>query len=109
MTDLIFVILLAVIGGVAQMDWLKKWKYSWALDIVRLGVAWTYNEVVRPAKQNSETGKLTNEQAKDARDQAIAKTIAIAKEKGIDIDKILGTDLLELYVEMAVSKAKKGN
>lgn len=107
MSDLIFVVLLGVIAGVAQMDWLKKWRYAWALDVVRLAVAWTYNEVVRPQKQEN-GGKLSNEQAKKAREEAITKTLAIAKENGLDINKILGADLLELYVEMAVSKAKKG-
>lgn len=105
--DLIFVGVIGLLGGIAQVDWLKRWKYAWALDVVRLAVSWTYNELVRPMKLKSE-GKLTEEQAAEARQAAVKKAVAIANGRGLDLEKILGVDLLELYVEMAVAKAKGG-
>lgn len=53
-------------------------------------------------------GKLTPEQAAEARQAAIKKAIEISKSKGLDLEKILGEDLLELHVEWAVAKAKGG-
>ena len=106
-SDLIFVGVIGLLGGIAQVDWMRRWKYAWALDIVKLAVSWTYNEIVRPMKLKAE-GKLTEEQTSQARQAAVKKALEIADNRGLDLDKILGVDLLELYVEMAVAKAKGG-
>lgn len=102
--DLLFVGILGVLGVAAQLDWVKKWKYNWALEIIRLAVAWTYENLVR--QQKSDGDKLTEEQRQQARLTAIKKAYDMAETKGLDLDEILGTNLLEMFVEVAVSKAK---
>ena len=103
MVDYLFVLSLLIIGAVAQYDVLKQWKYHWALKIIELAVSWTYIEIVRPMKD----GKLTPSQSEQARRAAVKKAKSIAAEKGVNLDQVLGEQLLEMFVELAVSKAKK--
>lgn len=98
--------LLALIGGVMQLDMIKRWKYNWALQIVKLAVAWTYNEYVRHQKVGDK--KLTDEQRKTARLTAVRKAKEMAAQHGLNLDSILGHDLIEMFVEIAVASAKKG-
>jgi hypothetical protein len=107
MEDYLFVALTAIIGIVIQFDVVKRWKYKWAIDIIQLAVAFVYNEFVKPLKEAN--GKLTIDQRVEARKQAIAKAKEIAAQRGIDLDVVLSDQLLEMFVQMAVSKAKKGN
>lgn len=105
MEDTIFTIVIVVIAAVIQLDIVKKWKYRWALEIVQLAVTWTYNEYVRGWKKD--TPKLTDEQRYEARKIAVSKAVDIAKDRGIDLGKVLGEENLDNFVEMAVARAKK--
>jgi hypothetical protein len=106
MEDYLFLIIMAVIGGIIQLDVVKKWKYNWAIDVIQLAVAWVYNGYVKPAKDGSPDGKLSDAQRQEARNKAVEKAKAIAKERGLDLNKVLGEELLEMYVQLAVGKAK---
>jgi len=106
MQDYLFVGLLAVIGVVVQFDVVKRWRYHWAIEVVQLAITYVYNDFVKPLKQDGV--KLTEAQRVKARKQAIAKAKEIAAERGLNLDTVLGDHLLEMYVQMAVGKAKKG-
>lgn len=108
MADAIFLFVMIGLAVLAQFDWLKNWKYNWAIDAIRLGVAWTYNEFVREIKEDG--SKLTPEQRAQARKMAVDKVKELAAKRGFDLSKIIGDDdLLELFVEVYVSKAKSGS
>jgi len=104
--DFVLLGIIAILGTVLQMDFIKRWRYNWALQIIRLAVAWTYNEYIRVNKKDGK--KLTDDQRAAARMIAVKKAKEMAKQKGIDIEGILGNELIEMFVEVAVANAKKG-
>ena len=108
MEDYIFLAITAIIGVMIQFDVVKRWKYRWALEIIQLAVSSIYNEFVKPAKAAAENGKLSEDQRVEARRKAIEKAKVIAKDRGIDLNAVLGNELLEMYVQLAVSKVKAG-
>ncbi len=103
MEDLLFIGVITLLGVVAQLDWLKNWKYLWALRVIRLAVQWTYTNYVRDIKQNDR--KLTSAERAEALQLAVTKAQEVARKRGINLDAIFG-DMLESMVEIEVRKAK---
>jgi hypothetical protein len=72
-------------------------------EIVKGAVTETYTDYVREIKKGKADGKLTADEAKEARKRATEKAIAAAKENGITI----ASHLLPTLIEKAVNYMKK--
>ena len=66
-----------------------------------------YHDYVREIKKNKEDGKLTADEAKEARNKAISLLKEKAKEEGIDAIKVLGKSAFPALIEKAVNYLKK--
>ena len=75
---------------------------------VEAAVAEVYNVFVRPAKMESPDGRLTDAERKQARELAARGAIAYGDSTGVDVEKTLGQEYLDLYIQQAVAKAKRG-
>ena len=72
-------------------------------EIVKGAVTETYTEYVREIKKGKADGKLTADEAKEARKKAKDKAIASAKANGVEI----ASHLLPTLIEKAVNFMKK--
>lgn len=77
-----------------------------ALRILESAAEATYRTYVRQVKKASRDGKLSDEEARHARELAKEKAIKIARRKGINLVRELGEDFLELALTRAVNKLK---
>lgn len=69
-------------------------------------VAAIQHEYVAAIKAANEDGIVTPQEAENARKMAIAKVIAIGKEKGIDYVKVYGVTALVGLIEKKVTELK---
>jgi len=77
------------------------------VEIGEIAVKETFDEYVRELRRGKEgDGKLDKEEIKKANDMAIAKIKEKAKEKGIEIGKILAEEYLPVLVDKIVKKNK---
>ena len=102
---------LAIVWAFAKQQELFKQnaqaRWGAAVQSLEAGVERTYQEYVREVKAARADGKLTAQEAKAARDQAIVSAIRIAKEDGVDLVKVIGADYLEVLVSRIVKQAKQ--
>jgi hypothetical protein len=86
--------------------WLvRKYKLNkQVLEAVRVAVMKTYVEVVRPWKAK---GKLTDDQAKKARQIAKKEVLELLKGAGLDLFKSLWDSKKDVLIERAVNAFKK--
>lgn len=77
------------------------------MDALTAGVAKTYDDYVRAWKA-ANGGRLTPDQKKLAKDQAVANAISIAKGPAKDLLLSYGKEHLSGWIEAIVTKAKGG-
>jgi hypothetical protein len=85
---------------------ISKEKYSEALLALEAGVNVTYETYVREIKAASEDGKLTDNERKVARERARQAGIDYAKEKGVDLLKVLGESYIDVWIEKILRSIK---
>lgn len=110
--------LAAAITGVIVLGWkimlqiqavknaTEKGNLQIALDCVEAGVEETYEEYVRALKDSAADGKLTDDERATARSTAIAKAVAYAETKGLDLVKTYGSALLRVFLERIIRSNK---
>ena len=84
----------------------KNLKYKMLFGFLELAVTYVYKNYVKPTKAANGDGKLTEPQKKIANQMAVEQAQKYAEAKGIDLQKQLGTEFVDLYVEQLVAKAK---
>lgn len=116
--------IVAVIGGILTLlaglgvfgkykEKIEKITESKTWEIAKSAVVETYHEYVRGIKKGrdeppgSPSGKLTKEEAKEARRMAIEKIKALGKSAGVKIVKHQLPNLVELAVNFMKKKAKE--
>ena len=77
-----------------------------AVDIIDTAVARTYNDFVRDLKQFNADGKLTAEEKEEAMASAKFRAADLAQAAGIDLFKVLGTDILDYFINRSVQEQK---
>lgn len=80
-----------------------------ALQALEAAVYATYREYVRMLKNNRESGKLTEQEEKEARRRAREKGAGLSRAEGVDLVATLGADYLDLWIERLVRKLKTGS
>jgi cysteine synthase len=108
-------IALSVLGlaylGFKSTDFVKKLmegRRGKAIEAVGAAVVRVSQEYVDDLKKARVDGKLTPEEAKEARERAKAKAVEIGKTQGVDLLKVLGEDLIYYFIEKKVSEVKRG-
>ncbi len=86
---------------------LEKIKDSKTWGIAKTAALDTYHTYARAIKKASADGKLTAEEAKEARDKTIAKMKELAKSEGIKLVKSQLPALSEMAVNFLKKKAKE--
>lgn len=77
------------------------------VDAALSAVTETYHEYVKDIKAKKQDGKLTKDEAKNARDMALNKLKNFAKAEGINVAKAVGEAALPALIEKAVNAMKK--
>lgn len=78
-----------------------------AIEALHAGVESAWNECGKEWKQDSEDGKLTNDEKKKLRDLAIKKALEVAKGPGKDLLLNWGKEILESKIRAIVDSRKK--
>lgn len=81
-------------------------KHAKAVEAVEAGVTFAYANYVRKTKEASTTGSLTPVEQDRARGIAKEAATAFGQKNGIDVQKTLGAEFVDLYLEKAVQAAK---
>lgn len=76
------------------------------VDIGEIAMKEVFDEYVRDLKRSREDGKLTKVEIAEANKRGVAKLKEKAKEKGIEIGKIVAEEYLPVFVDKLVRKLK---
>lgn len=108
---------LALIGGLAGLAWTmfrsndllrtaRNRRFEQALQALEAGVELTYRTYVQAVKEAKADGKLTNEEAREARRRARDAAIEFGRTQGIDVLGELGTAYVDLWIAKLVKRLK---
>lgn len=92
--------------GTALYDRLQERRAAKIVRVLESAAEATYRTYVRQVKKASRDGKLTDEEARHARELAKQKAVKIARRHGINLLRDLGEDFLELALTRAVNHLK---
>ena len=95
----------AVLGGIWTLFRSSEWfsrarnqRYGKALQALEAGVEVTYRTYVQAIKEARADGKLTAEEAEQARQRARNAAIAFGRSQGIDVLRELGGAYIDLWI-----------
>jgi len=94
-------------GLVKTKTKLKDDKWAKIVAVGEEAVNEVYTEFVYGLKKKRKSGKLTSEEAKEARDMAWEKMKSIGQEKGLDMVKELAGKYIPVLINKLVKSAKK--
>lgn len=106
--NLVLTVAITAILAFKGTTYYKKLKYKTLFGLLELAVTWVYKTYVQPTKEANGDGKLTTEQKQIAAKMAADKAQEFAKAKGLDLQKELGHEYVDLYIQQLVAKAKAG-
>ena len=98
-------------AAIKRSERYKAWataQHEKAVLAVEAAVAEVYNVFVRQAKDSSPNGRLSDAERKQARNLAAQAAIAYGDSTGVDVKRTLGNEFVDLYIQQAVAKAKRG-
>ena len=105
-----------VVAVIAAIWGLIKWlvlrknkKWETIIKITEMVVTDLYHEEVRELKKVAKDGKLTKDDIKYLQKKAWEKIKEIAKEKGIDILKMIAEEYAPTWISKIVSRLKGKN
>lgn len=93
--------------GARVLGLFKNRRVETALLILEVAIAETYENYVQSLKATSADGKLQNGSREKARELALNRARTLAKEHGLDLDKVLGGDTLRAHLERVLKKIRK--
>jgi len=108
---------LTLIGGLMGLAWtafrssewlgkMRSQRFDKALQALEAGVELTYRTYVQAIKEAKTDGKLTAEEAREARRRARDAAIEFGRSQGIDVLDELGTAHIDLWIAKLVKKLK---
>ncbi len=109
---------LTIVGGLLGTAWTffrtqgwyrrsKKRRYFRALRALEAAVERTYRTYVRSIKRGREDGKLTEEEAANARRMARRAALVFGRTEGVDVLREIGQDYLDLWLSRVLRKARR--
>jgi len=90
-------------------DWYarrKSARIAQAIALLETAVARTYEEYVRAIKHARADGKLTEEERRQARQQALNTALRMAQKESLPLLRLLGPAHVERHVAQIVKRAK---
>lgn len=81
-------------------------RFDKALQALEAGVELTYRTYVQAIKAAKEDGKLTSEEASEARQRARDAAVEFGRTQGIDVLNELGTPYIDLWIAKLVKNLK---
>jgi len=105
---IVIAVIAFVVGLVKKLATVKKYKLGVGIEALQVGVLTTYDIMVRGLKAGREDGKLTDEERALVRANAIQVAVEYAKDKGMDLVKFYGKELLPVLIEKIVASSKTG-
>ena len=106
---LVTAILGAVWTAFRSSDWYRRVcerRYATALHALEAGVELTYRTYVQAIKGSRADGKLTDDEMRQARQQARDAAIEFGRTQGIDVVRELGGEYIDLLIAKLVKKLK---
>jgi len=108
---------LTLIGGLLGLAWtafrstdlvrnLRDRRFDKALETLEAGVELTYRTYVQATKAAKEDGKLTPEEAAEARRRARDAAIEFGNTQGIDVLEALGSPYIDFWISKLVKDLK---
>lgn len=89
-----------------QYQLLERRRFQKALLALESGVERTYQAYVKAIKAGRADGRLTESEKARARSLARTRAIALAKEAGVDLLRIIGEDYVDVWIARLVRKRK---
>jgi len=103
----------AILGGIwtafRSSDWyqrVQRQRHSKSLEALEAGVEITYRTYVKAIKEARADGKLTDEEAREARRRAREAAVEFGRTQGIDVLRELGTEYIDLWIAKLVKRLK---
>jgi hypothetical protein len=85
----------------------KERRFAKAVQALEAGVEQTYRTYVKAIKDAREDGKLTEEEARVARQRARDAAIEFGRTQGVDVLGTLGAEFADLWISKLVQRAKR--
>lgn len=109
---------LTMVGGLLGTAWTffrskdwyrraKKRRYFRAVRALEAAVERTYRTYVRSIKRGRADGKLTEEEAANARRMARRAALDFGRTEGVDVLREIGEDYLDLWLSRVLGRARK--
>ena len=89
--------------------WMAERKLKRLYEAVRDGIAGTWQTFADPIKEASADGKLTEAEAKAAKEKCKSYIIAYMKAQGVDVIREYGHGLLDYLIEAVLRQLKLDN
>lgn len=84
----------------------QRQRFQKALLALESGVERTYQAYVKAIKAGRADGRLTESEKARARSLARTRAIALAKEAGVDLLRVIGEDYVDVWIGKLVRKRK---
>lgn len=108
---------LTLVGGVLGLAWTafrssdwarnaKNQRFDKAIQALEAGVEQTYRTYVQAVKSAKEDGKLTEDEAREARQRARDAAIAFGRSQGVNVLEEVGADYVDLWIAKLVKRLK---
>jgi hypothetical protein len=102
-----------VLGGIwtafRSSEWhqrAQRQRYSKSLQALEAGVELTYRTYVQAIKEARAAGKLTAEEAGEARRRARDAAVEFGRTQGVDVLRELGGEYIDLWISKLVKRLK---
>ena len=102
-----------VLGGIwtvfRSSEWyqrVQRQRYSKSLQALEAGVELTYRTYVQAIKEARADGKLTAEEASEARRRARDAAVEFGRTQGLDVLRELGGANIDLWISKCVKRLK---
>lgn len=84
----------------------QRLRFQKALLALESGVERTYQAYVKAIKAGRSDGRLTESEKARARSLARTRAIALAKEAGVDLLRVIGEDYVDVWIGKLVRRRK---
>lgn len=114
-SETVLTILATILGAIwtafRSSEWRRRARerrFEKALRALEAGVELTYRMYVQAIKESRADGKLTEEERRQARRQALDAAIEYGRRQGIDVLREVGAEYVDLWIAKHVKRLKRG-
>lgn len=97
----------SLIKGSEALRRCRQRRFQRAIQVLEAGVEETYRTYVGALKAGRADGKLTPEERRRARELALTRARAIARNQGVDLIREIGEPFVDLWIAKLVKRLKR--